>query len=321
VIIFSLTVPWNFGEGKRPLRFTSVPMYGDHSIDTQLCRNPSDMDSIESIKVNEYGTRDTSISEELPANLNVVVSQGLRIDTNKNHHEIMFKTCINQADHENRIPTSPSIHSHSTGSRSPTKSDSITSNASTSSEIIPTHITHAPSRNHFSNDNQICSQLDDYNYTGDDSSNPVGGRKTVSTDELNAETKDYEVQNKTNHEPNRDRADSIPYASIESTPSLNGKALRRGKWTQEEEAFVARAIHDFNCGFLNVPAGTTLRTYLSDKLQCNPMRVTKKFTGDACIGKRVFHPAVRTETNAAAIDKAQVSKNTPSFIQTIFFSF
>lgn len=90
--------------------------------------------------------------------------------------------------------------------------------------------------------------------------------------------------------------------------SRTGTTLRRGKWTVEEEAYVARVIQDFNSGFLNAPAGTTLRSYLSDKLQCDPMRITKKFTGDACIGKRVFHPAVRSASNAATIDKAQVSQ-------------
>jgi len=98
-----------------------------------------------------------------------------------------------------------------------------------------------------------------------------------------------------------------------STPSqtLPGR-LRRGKWTVEEETYVARVIQDFNSGYLNAPAGTTLRTYLSDKLNCDPMRITKKFTGDSCIGKRVFHPAVRCGNNSAVIDKAQVctcSKN------------
>ena len=86
-----------------------------------------------------------------------------------------------------------------------------------------------------------------------------------------------------------------------------GKMRRRGKWTVEEEAYVARVIQDFNSGFLDAPAGTTLRTFLSDKLNCDPMRITKKFTGEACIGKRVFHPAIRSPSNAAAIDKAQVS--------------
>jgi hypothetical protein len=89
----------------------------------------------------------------------------------------------------------------------------------------------------------------------------------------------------------------------------SSSSLRRGKWTVEEEAYVARVIQDFNSGFLNAPAGTTLRSYLSEKLHCDPMRITKKFTGDACIGKRVFHPAVRCASTAAAIDKAQVSTN------------
>jgi len=40
------------------------------------------------------------------------------------------------------------------------------------------------------------------------------------------------------------------------------------------------------------------------------MRITKKFTGDACIGKRVFHPAVRCSNNAALIDKAQSELDT-----------
>lgn len=64
-------------------------------------------------------------------------------------------------------------------------------------------------------------------------------------------------------------------------------------------------IQDFNSGFLNAPAGYTLRSYLSDKLQCDPMRITKKFTGESCIGKRVFHPAVRSAANSGSIDKAQ----------------
>jgi hypothetical protein len=95
-------------------------------------------------------------------------------------------------------------------------------------------------------------------------------------------------------------------AFVKSKPS---SSLRRGKWTVEEEGYVARVIQDFNSGFLNAPAGTTLRSYLSEKLHCDPMRITKKFTGDSCIGKRVFHPAVRCASTAAAIDKAQVHTN------------
>mmetsp|Transcript_32843 Transcript_32843/g.96850 ORF Transcript_32843/g.96850 Transcript_32843/m.96850 type:complete len:495 (+) Transcript_32843:380-1864(+) len=93
------------------------------------------------------------------------------------------------------------------------------------------------------------------------------------------------------------RGDGSATASI--TP------LRRGKWTVEEEEYAALVIQMFNAGYLPAPAGTTLRAYLSDKLHCDPMRITKKFTGSSCIGKRVFHPAVRCAENAAAIDSAQ----------------
>ncbi|KAL7532739.1 hypothetical protein ACHAWF_004227 [Thalassiosira exigua] len=75
----------------------------------------------------------------------------------------------------------------------------------------------------------------------------------------------------------------------------NSSPLRRGKWTSEEEAYALAAIRDFNSGYLDAPPGTTLRTYLSEKLQCDPMRITKKFTGEASIGKKVFHPAVRDD--------------------------
>jgi hypothetical protein len=98
-------------------------------------------------------------------------------------------------------------------------------------------------------------------------------------------------------------------ASTSPSIAMSGRksaSLRRGKWTAEEEEYVARVIQDFNFGYLDAPAGTTLRTFLSEKLQCDPMRITKKFTGDACIGKRVFHPAVRSPSNSQAITKAQV---------------
>jgi len=116
------------------------------------------------------------------------------------------------------------------------------------------------------------------------------------------------------HSASRDHLSS-PTSQSKANPATDAgaptskptPALRRGKWTVEEETYVARVIQDFNIGFLDAPAGTTLRTYLSEKLHCDPMRITKKFTGDACIGKRVFHPAVRCAGNAAIIDKAQVS--------------
>ncbi|GMI32532.1 hypothetical protein TrCOL_g3270 [Triparma columacea] len=83
--------------------------------------------------------------------------------------------------------------------------------------------------------------------------------------------------------------------------------LRRGKWTPEEESYVNAVIYHFNQGTLPVPAGTTLRSYLSEKLNCDPMRITKKFTGEEAIGKRVFKPervGVRTQQELRDINEA-----------------
>ncbi|KAJ1445135.1 hypothetical protein M885DRAFT_454009, partial [Pelagophyceae sp. CCMP2097] len=73
---------------------------------------------------------------------------------------------------------------------------------------------------------------------------------------------------------------------------------RRGKWTPEEERFVERVIQDFISGKLAAAPGTTLRNYLSEKLHCDPMRITKKFTGGASIGKRVYQPCERASQAA-----------------------
>jgi hypothetical protein len=64
--------------------------------------------------------------------------------------------------------------------------------------------------------------------------------------------------------------------------------LRRGKWTTEEEEYASRLIHLFKSGLLPLTDGTTLRNFLSKLLNCDPMRISKKFVGNNCIGKQVF---------------------------------
>ena len=65
------------------------------------------------------------------------------------------------------------------------------------------------------------------------------------------------------------------YAEIKETPFSAGcflesvcrdSILRKGKWTTEEEDYATKIISLFNRGLLPIGAGTTLRSYLSDKL-------------------------------------------------------
>jgi hypothetical protein len=64
--------------------------------------------------------------------------------------------------------------------------------------------------------------------------------------------------------------------------------LRRGKWTVEEEAYATKLINEVKSGLLPLTDGTTLRNFLSKLLNCDPMRISKKFVGNNCIGKQVF---------------------------------
>ena len=69
---------------------------------------------------------------------------------------------------------------------------------------------------------------------------------------------------------------------------LNDRLLRSGKWVHEEEVYAALLIEAFESGVATDCAnGSTLRSYLATKLQCAPMRISKKFAGKG-IGKMVY---------------------------------
>lgn len=54
----------------------------------------------------------------------------------------------------------------------------------------------------------------------------------------------------------------------------------------QEEEYANRLIQEFKSGLLPLTDGTTLRTFLSKLLNCDPMRISKKFVGGNCIGKQ-----------------------------------
>ena len=83
-----------------------------------------------------------------------------------------------------------------------------------------------------------------------------------------------------------------------------GLPLRRGKWTPEEEAYANR---QFKAGLLPLTDGTTLRTFLSKLLNCDPMRISKKFVGSNCIGKQVFRRRT-ADLNRLTPDQIQKSR-------------
>jgi hypothetical protein len=74
----------------------------------------------------------------------------------------------------------------------------------------------------------------------------------------------------------------------------------------EEEEYTSRIIHYFSTGLLTLPDGATLRSYLSEKLNCDPMRITKKFTGACCLGRRAYHLRDRPRASPAETELARL---------------
>lgn len=92
-------------------------------------------------------------------------------------------------------------------------------------------------------------------------------------------------------------------------------SLRRGKWTQEEEDFANKIIHDFKHGKLPLAEGTTLRTFLSKVLNCDPMRISKKFVGKNCVGKQVFRGS-----HSVAVENFDYDNSELAELEKKFFS-
>eukprot|EP00607_Mallomonas_marina_P000921 CAMPEP_0182438398 /NCGR_PEP_ID=MMETSP1167-20130531/85746_1 /TAXON_ID=2988 /ORGANISM="Mallomonas Sp, Strain CCMP3275" /LENGTH=521 /DNA_ID=CAMNT_0024631755 /DNA_START=41 /DNA_END=1606 /DNA_ORIENTATION=+ len=89
----------------------------------------------------------------------------------------------------------------------------------------------------------------------------------------------------------------------------NQYQTRKGKWTKDEEAYTEKLISSFKSGLLRLPRGTTLRSFLSAKLNCDPMRISKKYAGNVCVGRLVFQPAEPSDENSKAIDNVEADIN------------
>lgn len=71
------------------------------------------------------------------------------------------------------------------------------------------------------------------------------------------------------------------------SPIFRNRKLRSGKWTPEEEEYAELLIELFEKGHIDEKNGRTLRSFLSRRLHCAPMRISKKYAGKG-IGKMVF---------------------------------
>ncbi len=111
-----------------------------------------------------------------------------------------------------------------------------------------------------------------------------------------------------------------------SAPFMHATGLRKGKWTVcfmiihlltvkisscqvEEENYANKIIQSFCIGTLRLDSdqkNVTLRSYLAEQLDCDPMRITKKYAGDSCLGKRVYREDQLSEEDFGLIESDRI---------------
>jgi hypothetical protein len=62
-------------------------------------------------------------------------------------------------------------------------------------------------------------------------------------------------------------------------------SMRRGKWIAEEVELAEECVKHFLAGFLPKARALSLRSYIAGILACDPMRVSKRFSGFESVGK------------------------------------
>lgn len=147
--------------------------------------------------------------------------------------------------------------------------------------------------------------------------------RTAPAEESTAAGKNAPLPPASGEKSTQAAAKAPPKSSTASPPPAagagkkKGPPLRRGKWTPEEEAYASRLIQEFKAGLLPLTDGTTLRTFLSKLLNCDPMRISKKFVGNNCIGKQVFRRRT-AEINRLTTEEIQASQQELSELERRF---
>eukprot|EP00607_Mallomonas_marina_P000790 CAMPEP_0182431544 /NCGR_PEP_ID=MMETSP1167-20130531/50054_1 /TAXON_ID=2988 /ORGANISM="Mallomonas Sp, Strain CCMP3275" /LENGTH=217 /DNA_ID=CAMNT_0024618015 /DNA_START=6 /DNA_END=656 /DNA_ORIENTATION=+ len=77
-------------------------------------------------------------------------------------------------------------------------------------------------------------------------------------------------------------------SSITSSKNAT-REWKKGKWTTEEHDYANMIVSCFKAGYAPGCGQTTLRCYVAEKINCNPMRVSKKFSGLKGLGEKMNH--------------------------------
>ena len=82
--------------------------------------------------------------------------------------------------------------------------------------------------------------------------------------------------------------ESLPNVALIEMDMYSKVWTRKGTWIREEETFLTCLRNEFLRGHLPLPGNVPVRKFLAGMLNCDPMRVSKRFQNDP-LGKHVFN--------------------------------
>mmetsp|Transcript_32017 Transcript_32017/g.32647 ORF Transcript_32017/g.32647 Transcript_32017/m.32647 type:complete len:201 (-) Transcript_32017:330-932(-) len=82
---------------------------------------------------------------------------------------------------------------------------------------------------------------------------------------------------------------------------MDGEVMRSGRWSTAEDLYAFQLIKLFHSGSGAAGAyeGQSLRSFLAQKLLCNPMRVSKKFASSDCKLSSRFKKSFKSESTSS----------------------
>ena len=86
----------------------------------------------------------------------------------------------------------------------------------------------------------------------------------------------------------RRELDGVALWSITGRPSQHSRVLAEKGLSEESSVHPTLTLLDCAQVLTDLENGATLRAFLSRRLRCSAMRISKKFAGDKCLGKQIY---------------------------------
>ena len=102
----------------------------------------------------------------------------------------------------------------------------------------------------------------------------------------------------------RRELDDMALWSTTGRPSQHSRVLAEKGLSEESSVHPTLTLLDCAQVLTDLENGATLRAFLSRRLRCSAMRISKKFAGDKCLGKQIYLRRAASAAEAEAEARA-----------------